>query len=125
VAAVVNFLIGGLWYSPVLFAKKWMAYVGTTEEEIRKRGGATKAYIGAFVSALVMAYVLAHFVNYSSAQTLTAGIQTGFWAWLGFVATTSITNVFFEHRPFGLFLINTGYNLVCLAVMGAILAAWR
>src|SRR5690242_19710402 len=28
VAAVVAFLIGGLWYSPVLFAKQWIAAHG-------------------------------------------------------------------------------------------------
>lgn len=28
VAAIVYFVIGGLWYSPVLFAKPWMASIG-------------------------------------------------------------------------------------------------
>ncbi len=125
VAAIANFLLGGLWYSPLLFAKKWMALVGITEEQIKQSGSAGKAYMGTFVSALVMAYVLAHFVSYAEATTLVQGAQTGFWAWLGFVATTSIANHLFEHRPFGLFFINSGFYLVSLLLMGAILAVWR
>ena len=30
-AALSAFVLGGLWYSPLLFAKKWMAYTGAGE----------------------------------------------------------------------------------------------
>ncbi len=63
VAAVAYFMIGGLWYSPLLSAKKWLALSGMTEEQIKASGGGGKAYLGTFVGALVMAYVLAHIVN--------------------------------------------------------------
>jgi len=42
VATVVNFVLGGLWYSPLLFGKKWMALMNVTEEEIKKKGGGIK-----------------------------------------------------------------------------------
>ena len=57
VAAVVTFVIGGIWYSRALFGPRWMAAVGKTEEECRK-GNRGTALFGAFVSALMMAYVL-------------------------------------------------------------------
>jgi hypothetical protein len=125
VAALVNFLLGGLWYSPMLFAKKWMALLNITEEDIKKRGSAGKAYASAIIGALVMAYVLAHIVGYANATTVGAGAQSGFWCWLGFVATTGIANTMFESRPLGLYFINTGYYLVSLIIMGVILAVWR
>jgi hypothetical protein len=122
-AAVANMLIGSVWYSKAMFATKWMALIGKTEDEIRSSSAST-AYIGMTVGALVMAYVMAHFVNYAGAATVTDGAAVGFWAWLGFIVTTKASDVLFEGRPKGLFAINAGYFLVALPVMGAILAAW-
>jgi len=129
VAGIIPMVIGGLWYSPFLFAKKWMAIIGKTEEEIKRASNPMKMYGLSFLSSLVMAYVLAHIVIYATAYTQSsgfgAGMQTGFWAWLGFVVTTSSATVLFEFRPSGLYLMNAGYNLVCLLLMGGVLAMWR
>src|ERR1051325_1549607 len=38
VCAVIIFLLGGLWYSPVLFAKRWVALQGKTMEEMQAAG---------------------------------------------------------------------------------------
>lgn len=122
-AAVANMVIGSIWYSKAMFANKWMALTGKTEEEIRS-SGSSMAYIGMMVGALVMAYVLAHFINYAQADTVSEGLVTGFWIWLGFVVTVKLSDVLFEGRPKGLFAINAGYFLVALPVMGAILASW-
>ena len=122
-AAVANMLIGSVWYSKAMFANKWMALIGKTEDELRS-GSTSTAYIGMTVSALVMAYVMAHFVNYAGAATVTDGAVVGFWVWLGFIVTAKASDVLFEGRPTGLFAINAGYFLVALPIMGAILAAW-
>jgi len=45
--------------------------------------------------------------------------------WLGFVTTVQLTNALFSRQRNRLYLINTGYQLVCYVVMGAILGAWR
>jgi len=45
--------------------------------------------------------------------------------WLGFVATVQLTGVLFAGQSKKLFAINTGYQLVCYLVMGAILAVWK
>ena len=36
VAAVASFLLGGLWYSPVLFGKAWQRETGLTDEQLKK-----------------------------------------------------------------------------------------
>jgi len=59
VAALIPMAVGALWYSPALFAKKWMALVGKTEEEM-KNVNPMKAYGISFLTSLIMAYVLAH-----------------------------------------------------------------
>ena len=36
-AALVTFAVGGLWYSPILFAKPWRRECGLSEEQLRRR----------------------------------------------------------------------------------------
>ncbi len=77
------------------------------------------------LATLVMAYVLAHFANYMNAKSVSDGLQLGFWVWLGFIATSSLSPSNFENRPWGLYYIFVANQLVTLLVMGAILAVWR
>jgi hypothetical protein len=127
VSAVVYMVLGFLWYGP-LFGKPWMKLVGMTKEHMEeaKKKGMGKTYGLSFVGALVMFYVLAHFAKYAQASTMTEGMQTGFWAWLGFVATTGMNEFLFavKKKPWKLYFINQGYLLIGLLVGGAILATW-
>lgn len=122
VAAAVNMVLGTLWYSPVLFANPWMKLIGKKAEDMK---GAPSMYLFALISALVTGYVLAHFVQYTDATTFGQGMTTGFWLWLGFVATSSFTENLFSGRPHKLWAINYGYHLVALVINGGILAVWR
>jgi hypothetical protein len=122
-AAASNMVIGTLWYSKVLFGKQWMTLIGKTEEQIKK-GNPAKAMAGTAVAAFVMAYVMAHMVDFTRATTMSGGLQAGFWLWLGFVATVGTNSVFFEGKSWKLYALNMGYYLVSLLVMGAILAVW-
>ena len=99
--------------------------MGKSEAELEEmKKGAPRAYALSFLGAVVMSYVLAHIADYTQVTTVAAGAQAGFWLWLGFVVTTNLASVVFEGRPTGLYLINAGYYLVTLVVMGAILAVW-
>jgi hypothetical protein len=126
-SAAAYWVLGALWYSPLLFARPFIALKGFTPEQVaamQSQGHAGE--IGAaFAVSLVLAYVLAHFVKFTGAETARAGMLTGFWLWLGFVATTNLETVLFEGRPLGLYLINDGYHLAGLLGMGAMLAVWR
>jgi hypothetical protein len=35
VAAISTFILGGLWYSPLMFVKRWMKETGITEEDTK------------------------------------------------------------------------------------------
>ena len=57
VSAVAIFMLGGLWYSPVMFAKKWVALQGKSMEEMS--GGASPAlYVQVFICGLVTSFVM-------------------------------------------------------------------
>lgn len=126
VAGVAYFMLGGLWYSPILFAKPWMAALELSDADAeRMQKGAGLAYATSFIGSLVAAFVLAMFINYAEATSLGRGFITGFFVWLGFVATTSAPPYFYEDRPKKVYLIYAGYTLVGFLIMGAILAVWR
>lgn len=126
VSTVVAFVIGALWYSPLLFRKAWIRLSGIKPGDMQKskKKGMGKLYLGAFIALLVMAYVLAHFVRYVAASSASDGMQLGFWLWLGFVAPVQFGVVLWQSKPFKLFLIDTCNYLVILEVMASILAVW-
>ena len=122
VAALSTFLIGGLWYSPAVFGKAWMRENGFTEESM-KGGNMIKIFGVSFLLAIISAINLAMFMGPESNPTM--GALWGFLAGAGWVATFVGTYYLFERRSFTLFLINAGYSIVALTIMGAILAAWK
>lgn len=126
VSAVIAMAIGAFWYSPFGFGKQWSALMGWTSkkdtEDMKK--GATQSYVWGFVAALVTAYVLAVVLGWAVATSVAEGLQVAFWVWLGFFATTQVGAMLWDRKPFKLFAINTGFNLVALLVQGALLAIW-
>jgi len=127
VATLVHFLLGGLWYSPLLFGNKFLQLINWSPEQLRQIESQShvKELVIAFVMSFILVYILAHFVQYTKATNAIGGIQTAFWLWLGFIVTTHVPMVLFERRSFGLFLINVAYQFVGCAIAGAILAMWR
>ena len=123
VSAVVGFAIGSVWYMPRAFGDSWKTLLGKTEADI-KAGFNEKLFGKTFIATLVMVYILAHFVDYAGATTLGQGAVTGFWLWLGFVATTMLINTLYENKPLKLWAINAGYQLVVLLTAGTVLAVW-
>ncbi|MGC3944456.1 MAG: DUF1761 domain-containing protein [Chryseolinea sp.] len=122
VAALSTFLIGGLWYSPALFGKAWMRENGFTEESM-KGGNMAKIFGLAFLLGVVAAINLAMFMGPEDDPAM--GALWGFLAGFGWVATFVGTHYLFERRSLKLFLINAGYSIVALTLMGVILAAWK
>ena len=124
-AAIASMIVGFIWYGP-LFGKMWMQSMKMDNKKMQeaKKKGMGKTYILAFLTTLIMSYVLAHFVDYVEAKTVMDGVILGFWLWIGFLATTQIGSVLWEGKPVKLYLINTLHYLVALAVMAAILAVW-
>ncbi len=126
-SGLVIFLLGGLWYSPVLFAGRWMRLMGKSEAELRagSTGAMPVLYLLAFLCALLSAWVLAIIINRFGDLAPLQGAVVGALCWLGFAGATSYANALFSMKPRQLWLIDSGYNLVSLMLAGAILAAWR
>ena|SRR3989344_3353365 len=129
-AGIAAMILGALWYGP-LFGKQWIAWSGMNQGGVdaAKQNGMTKAYVINFIAALVTAYVLSHLIVFSSSymdvEGVSAGLSTGFWIWLGFLAPVTLGSVLWDGKPWKLWFLNNGYNLLNVLIMGAILAAWR
>lgn len=135
VSAIACMVLGFLWYSPLLFANPWMKAMGydpkdkAALEKLQK--GAAKMYSLAFVASLISAGVLAKVlfaIGYGPDvpfNQTSYSIQIAAVIWFGFVMTVQLTNTLFGMKPMKLFMIDTGYQLVCYITMGAILGAWR
>jgi hypothetical protein len=129
VCALATMFVGFVWYSPLLFANPWMKLMGYDPNdkakiaEMQKSAGPT--YALALIASLLSAAVLAKIITISTVQSPLYGMKVALAVWLGFVTTVQLTNALFSRQPARLYAINTGYQLVCYAVMGAILAVWR
>ena len=123
VAALASFALGSIWYSPVLFVKTWLKETGIVPGEIDKAKMARTMGF-AFVLSLVMSFNLAAFLSGPN-TTFVWGMTAGALAGIGWVAAAMGINYLYEGKSLKLFLINAGYLVVSLILMGGIIGAWR
>ena len=123
VAALSNFLIGGLWYSPVLFGKMWMKENNFSEDDLKK-GNMARIFGFTFLFSFVMAFNLGMFLN-DAGTTASWGAMAGFLAGFGWVAMSIFTIGQFESKSTRYMLIHGGYVTVSFIVMGLIIGLWR
>lgn len=123
VAALSNFLIGGLWYSPVLFGKIWMKENNFSEDDLKK-GNMPKIFGLTFLFSIIMAFNLAMFLN-DADTTANWGAIAGFLAGFGWVAMSIFTIGQFERKSAKYMLIHGGYVTISFVVMGLIIGLWR
>jgi Protein of unknown function (DUF1761) len=125
VASILHWILGAVWYG--VFSTKFVELMAWTPAQLAaiENQSHTKDYILAFVSSLVLVYILAHFVQFTKATNLAGGLQTAFWLWLGFIVTSQLASVIFEGRKPGLYLLNIGYQFVACLAAGALLAIWK
>lgn len=127
VAGIASMVVGSLWYSPLLFGNAWMRLSGLSAERLAelKAKGMGKTYALGFLTSLIMAYVLAHFVGIWDASGVAGAFQLAFWIWLGFIATKSLGSVLWEGKPYRLYFLNISHDLISIFVMALILTFWR
>lgn len=122
-AAAATFVIGGLWYSPLLFGKAWMKANGFAEEDL-ERGNPAVIYGVSALFALIMAANLAAFLNFEG-LTLEFAMGAALAAGLGWAAMGLGIVALFERRGWAYILINGGYLAVAFLAMGLIIGLWR
>jgi hypothetical protein len=121
-AGLSSLILGGLWYSPVLFGKAWSAASGVTEAQMNA-ANPVKTLGTTFVLAAIGAAVFAMFLGPRPAPMFAtaAGLSAG----LCWVAGSFGINYLFEQRSLRLFLINGGYHTLQYTLIGLVLGLWH
>lgn len=124
VAAISNFVVGGIWYARGVFGTVWMRQIGVDPENPGDRGN----MIGVFAVLVVTAFVTATVVAAIFLGTGTTGILPGLLvgAVLGLVLRggAHIIHNGFAGRSARLTVIDVAHDTVALALMGAIIGVW-
>lgn len=123
-AAVACFLFEAAWYS--FFLNAWLDGIGRTGAWLMATGiNPALQYATALFSAAVIAAAISCVTQLTGQQTALRGMRVGALLWLGCVVTTWATEYVFEVRTYKIFAINTGFWLIGMVIMGAIVGAWK
>lgn len=113
-----SMILGGLWYSPLLFGRVWQRNAGLSDAELNG-GNAALIYGFAFLLSTLAAAVFSLFLGHDLglAPSVAAGTAAG----LCWVAAAFGINYLFERRTLALWLVNGGYHTLQFTLFGLIL----
>ena len=117
-SALSSLVLGGIWYSPALFAKAWQGAVGLSDEQL-KSGNMALTFGLTFVLSFIAAAVFAMFLG--TEMSVGAATAAGFSAGICWVGAAFGINYLFERRPLKLWLINAGYHTLQFTLFGLII----
>jgi Protein of unknown function (DUF1761) len=121
VSALVYYVWGWLWYT--IFGSQWLDLINKTRADLNPSD--PRPYIVSFAMAFVLAYATAIALSHDDDRTVQHGIQFGVFMGVALIASTMLTNTLFEGRSVTLWLINAGYPVTGLMIVGAIIGGWK
>jgi hypothetical protein len=125
-AALAYFALGALWYSKLLFSKKWIGYLNIDVNDPDAKKGMGLMFGGSllmmFIQSMAIA-VLAERIGVEGGWV--SGLKLGFVTGACFASSTIAINYFYEKKPLGLYLINAGYALLGNIIAGVIICSFR
>ena len=126
VAAIAVFVLGWLWYSPLLFYKPWMRARGL-DPAVAMAGAKMPAgkLVIELVRCLVLAYIVAHFVAALGVNSLFGAVHFGLFVWIGFPVILLTGSILWENVPVKVAAIHAGDWLVKLLVIPIIVTLWH
>ncbi|MGE4169173.1 MAG: DUF1761 domain-containing protein [Candidatus Margulisiibacteriota bacterium] len=118
VATVLQFGLGGLWYSPKVFGKIWMTSIGLTPDiaEEAKKKGMAKAMIICLISCFFLATSTVHFIGLVQATSIKSAIYQLICPVVGFILAPVAMGIEFEQRKWGYFWVTAGYLVVGMGI---------
>lgn len=119
VSVVASMVIGSVYYSSMLFGKKWEELVGMKMSDVGI------GYAIATLVALVMSFSIAVLFQYARVTTLVGGLKIGLLVFVGLVLTTNALANAFQRKSWQLYFLDMGNHLLTIAAISAILAGWR
>lgn len=138
VAAFIPSIIGFIYYHPKVVGTAWMDSLGKTEAELRDGFNMPVAMVAGLIGAFLMAFLInvlletghkdlneAGELVFASFHTFKHGAFHGLFYALLFAAPILVSGGLFERKSWKNILINIGYWVITLSLMGGLLDAWN
>lgn len=117
-ASFSSFVFGALWYSPLLFLKRWCAETGVNPNKDVSNPGKVYGLTAVFTLLSVLAFTC--FLPVGS--DLIVNVRMGALVGAGFVLTSMGINYQFSQRSVTLWLIDGGFHVFRFSIVGAVLS---
>jgi len=126
VATIVVFVLGWLWYSPLLFYKPWMRARGM-DPAVAMAGAKmpTGKLVIELVRCFVLVYIVAHFVAALGITNWLVAAHFGLLLWIGFPVILLTGSILWDNVPVKVAAIHAGDWLVKLLVIPIIVTLWQ
>ncbi|HZZ19570.1 MAG TPA: DUF1761 domain-containing protein [Opitutaceae bacterium] len=128
IVSVIGFVLGALWFSPLMFVKPWFVEMKYTSEILaelqkdpRNKLMLPKCFLWTMLSTVTLGALLA--ANHTAGAV--KGLEMGLFVGIGIVGARASVNGMFERRTMRHLMITTGHDIALLALQGAILGVWR
>ncbi len=124
VATLCYFGLGAIWFT--MFRSAWLEGIGKTMEQVQASGvSPALAYGIALLLTLALALFLSWLIQITGSSTASRGIQVAIILWFCVVFSTWATEYAFEGRGVKILAITSGYCLIGMILMGAVLGGWK
>jgi len=126
VLAALWFGFGAFWYSPFGLGKLWMAALGKTQEELRAEGGPmTRPLVIAALVCLFQTAALGFVIGHLKIDSVFMAGLAGLLMAASFGLLSQLRgHAFWPRGSRQLIWIDSGYDLVPVAIIGGLLSCW-
>ncbi len=122
VVTLVEFFLGFLWYSKIVFGNLFLKHLGKNQDEIQMKPlDGILSVVSSFLTFLFFAVILDLLGSFDLVISLLLAVVI----WVGFIVTSNYYGVIYEGRNKMLFLIFVLYKLVGLLIGALILGLWQ
>ncbi len=124
VATLAQFVLGAIWYSPLLFGKWWMEFMDCTkmsQEELKKMQSAMGPFY--LLQLFLTLFTTVSFANLMPYINTFSIYHIAFWIWIGFIAPVQIGTVIWGKTE-QKFWLRQIFVMITNQLASLMLAAW-
>ncbi len=125
VGALGYFVLGALWYSPLLFSKRWISDLKLDVNDPKMKSGIPATFGGSFLMMFISSLAIAILANRLDISGWMSGAKLGALLGVCFNAAGTCINYLYEKKPISLYLINAVYQILGCIIAGIIICVWQ
>ena len=119
-AGLSAWIIGGIWFSPPVFGRRWMKALGLTQT-----GNPAPGFVAALVIAIIGAIFLRWIIGIAGATTALDGIEVSLIIWFAFILLPTAPSLLFTKSSGSAFAIVQAQHAIAMSAMGIVLTLYR